>query len=162
MTLYEIDKAILIAAEIALDPDTGEINDEAMMATLDQLRMEREKKCENIACWIKDLAADANAIREEEKALADRRRSIENKAEHLKGYLRYALQGEKLSTARCSVSYRRSTQVDVDLEALEYIRDDLLRFREPEPDKKAIKAALESGEEIPGCKLVENISMIIK
>lgn len=162
MTLYEIDKAILIAAEMAVDPETGEINDEAMMMVLDQLKMEREQKCENIACWIKDLKGDAEKIKAEAKNLAARAKAAENKAEHLTAYLQYALQGEKLKTPRCSVTYRKSQQVEVDPDALSYLRDDLLRFKEPEPNKKAIKDAIEAGEEVPGCRIVDNVSMIIK
>lgn len=162
MTLYEIDKAIFEAFEKAVDPETGEVIDEDMMAALDELQMAREQKCENIACWIKDLKGDADKIKAEAKNLTARAKAAENKAEHLTDYLRYALQGEKLKTPRCSVSYRKSTQVEVDIEALEYIRDDLLRFREPEPNKVEIKKALEAGEDVPGCRLVDNVSMIIK
>jgi hypothetical protein len=55
MTLYEIDDAILAC----VDPETGEIiNPEALTA----LQMEREKKLENVALWVKDLKAEAEAI----------------------------------------------------------------------------------------------------
>lgn len=160
MTLYEIDQAIQYIVNNAIDAETGEILDEDMTAKLDELQMAREQKCENIACWIKDLTADAKAIREEEKALADRRRIIENKTERLKAYLRYALNGDKLATPRCSVSYRKSQQVDVML--LDVVPEEFLRFKDPEPDKTKIKDALKAGENVPGCALVETVSMIIK
>lgn len=160
MTIYEIDQAIQYIVDNAIDAETGEILDEDLTAKLDELKMAREQKCENIACWIKDLTADAKAIREEEKALADRRRTIESKTERLKAYLRYALGGDKLSSSRCSVSYRKSQQVDVML--LEIVPEEYLRFKDPEPDKAKIKDALKAGENVPGCALVENVSMIIK
>ena len=80
MTIYEID------ARMAglIDPETGELLDYEAFASL---QMEREAKIENMALWYKDLTAEAKAIREEEKALAERRKSAENKAERLKGYL---------------------------------------------------------------------------
>lgn len=162
MTLYEIDAAILEAFEKAVDPETGEVLDENIMAELDALQMAREEKCENIACWIKDLEGDAVKIRAEANNLLARGRGLENQAARLRKYLAYALHGEKLKTARCAVSYRKSQQVEVDPDALACLRDDLLRFKDPEPDKKAIKAALDAGEELPGCRLVENVSMIIK
>lgn len=78
MTIYEID------ARMAglIDPETGELLDYEAFASL---QMEREAKIENMALWYKDLTAEAKAIREEEKALAERRKSAENKAERLKG-----------------------------------------------------------------------------
>lgn len=106
MTIYEIDARI---AEL-IDPETGELLDYEAFASL---QMEREAKIENMALWYKDLTAEAKAIREEEKALAERRRSAENKAERLKGYLDEALAGESYKSAKVAVSYRRSKAVEL-------------------------------------------------
>ena len=162
MTIYEIDNAIIDAYEKAIDPETGEVLDEALLASLEQLQMERETKCENIACWIKDLLGDAEKIKAEAKNLSARAKAAENKAERLKAYLEWALDGQKLKTARCSVSYRTSKAVEIDPEALAFMPERFLRFKDPEPDKKAIGDAIKAGEQIAGCRLVENVSMIIK
>lgn len=163
MTLYEIDKSIEALVN-AVDPDTGEItvDNEA----LDALLMERDAKVENIACCIKNLTADAKALKEEEAALSARRKTTEKKAERLKDYLTYALQGEKFQTAKCAVSFRKSTSVEVDDSFVEWAQasgnEDLLRYKLPEVDKTAIKARLTSGEEIPCARFVQNTSITIK
>lgn len=162
MTLYEIDQAIITALEGATDPETGEIVDETLLAEYEQLQMDRETKIENIGLFIKDLDAQAKAIREEEKALADRRRSAEGKAEHLRNYLQLCLNGEKFQTPRLAVSFRKTKKVEVDPYKIYDIPEDYLRYKEPEPDKKMIGEALKAGEVIPGCQLVDNVSMIIK
>ena len=36
------------------------------------------------------------------------------------------------------------------------------RYKDPEPDKIKLKAALAAGEKIDGAELVENVSIIIK
>lgn len=162
MTLYEIDKAIVIATEMAVDPETGEINDEAMLQTLEQLKIDREHKIENIGCYVKNLEADAKAIKEESRNLAARAKAAENKAEHLRQYMQFCLGEEKFQTPRLSVSFRHTKKVEVDADMLDAIPDQYLRFKDPEPDKKAIGDALKAGEVIPGCELVENVSMIIK
>ena len=77
MTLYEIDHAISEAFERAIDPETGELINEEAWAQLEALQMDREQKLENVALWVKDLNAEAAAIREEEKNLAKRRQSAE-------------------------------------------------------------------------------------
>ena len=162
MTLYEIDKAIVIATEMAVDPETGEINDEAMLQTLEQLKIDREHKIENIGCYVKNLEADAKAIKEESRNLAARAKAAENKAEHLRQYMQFCLGEEKFQTPRLPVSFRHTKKVEVDADMLDAIPDQYLRFKEPEPDKKLIGEALKAGEIIPGCTLVESTSMIIK
>ena len=56
MKLYEIENAILEC----IDTETGEVID---IERLNELQMERETKIENVACWIKDLKAEAEAIK---------------------------------------------------------------------------------------------------
>ena len=121
-------------------------------------------KIENVALWRKNLAAEAKAIREEEKALAERRKACEAKQERLDAYLDYALAGEKFSTPRVSISYRKSATVNVDMEQL--LRDPdaerYLVYDDPKPDKTAIKDVLKQGGSIAGCVLEEHNNMIIK
>ena len=81
MTLYEIDRAIMDAITAGLDPETGELTN---YDELEELQLARDEKIENIACYIKNIAADAKAIRDEEQALAKRRKTLENRAEGLK------------------------------------------------------------------------------
>lgn len=161
MTLYEIKNEIINAIENAVDPETGEISDN-MYAYLDELTLARDEKAENIALWIKNLDADAKAIKEEAKALAARAKAAENKAERLKSYLGYCLGGDKLSTPRVAISYRKSQKVEVDENRLAEIPEQYLRHKDPEVDKTAVKEALKAGETVPGCTLVDNVSMIIK
>ena len=162
MTLYEIDEAIQKAYEEGIDPETGEVVDDAAFAAIDQLQMERDTKCENIACWIKDLKAEAAAIKAEADNLTKRAKAAENRAESLKRYLGYALAGEKFKTPKCSVSYRKSQSTEVDPEAIAVLPEEYLIFEDPKPNKTVIKKALQEGETLPGCRLVENVSVIIK
>ena len=153
MKLYEIDDAILEC----IDLETGEIIDAEQ---LDKLQMEREKKLENVACWIKDLKAEAEALKNEKQALAERQKVAENKAESLKKWLAYALNGQAFKTIRASVSFRKSQKVEIaDIYKLD---ENYLRYKEPEADKTAIKEALKAGKEVAGATLVENTSVIIK
>ena len=157
MKLYEIDNAIYECVN-----EDGEVID---TEKLEELQMERDKKIECIACWIKDLAAEANAIKEEKLKLEARQKVAENKAKSLKNYLAYALKGTSFRTAKVSVSFRKTESVEVTpdgLENLKAMRDDLLKYKEPEPDKTAIKQALKSGLNVRGVQLVQNTSTIIK
>ena len=158
MKLYEIENAILDC----IDLETGEVID---TERLDALQMERDAKIENVALWIKDLKAEAEAIKAEKMALAERQRVAENKAESLKKWLAYALDGQKFSTAKCAISFRKAEKVeisDVGMIRLMKEHDELLTYKEPEPNKTAIKQALKDGLTVQGVQLVQNMSTIIK
>lgn len=158
MNIYEIDAAMLSL----VDEETGEIKD---YEAFEALQMERDTKVENMALWYKNLIAEGKAIREEEKTLAERRRGCENKAERLKDYLSEILQGNKFKTAKVAVSYRKSTAVDIEPDFIEWAQnnaDGLLTYKEPEPNKTAIKDALKAGAEIPFAGMVERQNISIK
>ena len=158
MKLYEIDNAILEC----IDMETGEIID---AEKLDALNMERDAKIENVVLWIKDLKAEAEAIKAEKLALAERQKVAENKVESLKKWVAYALGGQKFSTAKCAVSFRNTESVEVTEEGLEVLmkeHDELLTYKAPEPNKTAIKQALKDGLNVAGVQLVQNVSTIIK
>ena len=156
MNLYDIEYEITNCVDL----ETGEIIDEKR---LDALQMAREKKIENILLWIKNLKSEAGAIREEEKKLADRRQSDEKKAESLTQYVQNVLNGEKFKTSRVVVSYRKSEAVIVDdLQLMQETCDEYLKYKDPEPDKAKIKAALKDGITVPGCHLEERQNITIK
>ena len=153
MKLYEIDQAIMDC----IDMETGEIVNEEL---LNDLQMERDAKIENVALWIKELKAEAEALKAEKLAFAERQKVTENKMESLKKWLAYALNGEKFKTVRASVTFRTTDKVEVaDIYKLD---ENYLRYKEPEADKEAIKKAIKAGQEVAGATLVENTSVIIK
>ena len=158
MKLYEIDNAILEC----IDMETGEIID---AEKLDALNMERDAKIENVVLWIKDLKAEAEAIKAEKLALAERQKVAEDKVESLKKWVAYALGGQKFSTAKCAVSFRNTESVEVTEEGIEALmkeHNELLTYKAPEPNKKAIKDAIKDGLSVAGVQLVQNVSTIIK
>jgi FtsZ-binding cell division protein ZapB len=86
MNLYEIDSAILDC----VDMETGEIFDELKF---EELQLTREAKIENICLWIKNLKAEAEALKQEKDAFAQRQKATENKLESLKKYISSYLDG---------------------------------------------------------------------
>ena len=157
MTLFDIDKAIA-DFEFEVDESTGEIlNPNA----LDELQMAREQKIENIGLYIKNLEAEKEAVKHEKDNFADREKRLGKKIESLKGYLTYALDGQKFSTPKVAVSFRKSESVHITDEYL--IPDEYKLFTVvKKPDKKTIKDALKNGKEIMGCELLEKQNISIK
>ena len=160
--IYEIDQDILDC----VDEETGEILD---TERLDALQMEREAKLEGVALWIKDLRAEADAVKAEADKLTARKKALDNKIDGIKAWLLGALAGEKLKTARCNVYQMHSQRVSVPDEAglISFLQtlekpDRFLRFKDPELRKDEIKKALKDGKEIEYAKLEETESIVIK
>lgn len=160
--LYDIDTAILDC----VDQETGEILDQEK---LDALQMEREQKLEGVALWIKDLKAEAEAVKAEADKLTARKKSLENKIDGLKQWLLYALNGEKLKTARCNVYQTHSQKVVIDDEKAlvdmlmtSPFGEKFLRVKEPEIDKNALKDSMKQGYEYEFAHLEQTESVVIK
>lgn len=153
MKLYEINDAILEC----LDEETGEIID---FEKFEQLQIEKSAKIESLALWYKNELADAEALKKEKEIFAQREKVAKNKAEQLKQRLDYELAGDTFKTDKVLISYRKSVSVFVD-EGAE-LPEKYLTFKQPEPNKTAIKDALKSGIEIHGCSLSENQNIQIK
>ena len=169
MTIYDIDNEFATKMNELLeifDEETGEVTDidrfEELKKALDDLAEERKQKISNVACWYKSLVAEAEAIKTEKMNLAKRQQVAENKAESLKKYLEYALQGEKFKDARVSISYRRSEGIHF-CEGFdgESLPDEFVKV-----EKKAklteIKNAIKEGREIPGVSLISKQNIQIK
>lgn len=160
-SLYEIDSKILEC----VDPETGEILD---FEKLEALQMERLEKIEKVALWYKDLIGDAEKIKAEKTALAEREAAARKKAESIKEWLMGALNGDKLTTPKVAMSFRRSEAVEIkdDMAFVSWAqrakRDDLLSYKDPAPNKTAIKAALKLGQQIDGASVVEKYNIQIK
>lgn len=166
MSLYEIDSQIKGIIDRIYDSELfedGEIT-EADFEELTQLKEDRTKKLENIGLYIKNLDAEAAAIKAEEENLYKRRKRAENKAEGLRKLLINSLveNGEKeFDTPRIRAKIRTSKKTDIiDLDSIpeEFIEVKTTR----QPDKKAIKEAIESGREVDGAQIVINNTVRIE
>ena len=161
--LYEIDQAILDCVDL----ETGEILDGEKLTAL---QMEREAKLEGVALWVKDLKAEAEAVKAEADKLSARKKALDNKIDSIKAWLLYALNGEKLKTARCNVYQTHNTKLNVidEQSVVNWIQthslepEQYLKFTLPEIRKDAVKAAIKDGAEIPGICIEATESVVIK
>lgn len=152
-TLYEINAEILSCVDL----ETGEVID---YERLQELQLERSEKIEAVALWYKNLIADAAAYKAEKDAFAEKERRAKANALRLKEYLAEALQGEKHKTTRVNISFRNTESVVVD-DVLN-LPPRFVKFADPEPDKLAIRQAINNGEEVNGARIESKQSIIIK
>lgn len=153
MNLYQIDSEILGC----IDAESGEIFD---LDRFEALSMSRDSKIENICLWIKNLKAEAEALKAEKDAFAQRQRMAEKKMHSLMKYISHYLEGTSFESTKVKVSFRKSEYIDIS-DAVA-IPDEFLRFKEPEVDKVALKQALKQGHHFEGVQLVENMNIQIR
>lgn len=163
MKLFDIDEKLAACVKLdesrVVDTESGEIIDLEAIAALE---MERDKKIENLGCWYKNLLAEAEALKAQKNAFAEREKVAKAKAESLKGFLGRYLNGKKFETAKVAMSFRKSEAVEFDAKCIGDVPEEFLKFKDPELDKVAVKKAIKAGETVPGCELVARQNLQIK
>lgn len=144
-----------------VDTETGEVLDvDEYLDMCDAL----DTKLENLALYIKNQQAEADMIKAEADKLAERAKAKANEAKRCKEYLSNFMatyyDGKKFETARVRLSWRASESVEVN--GIDALPSEYLKFKDPEPDKVKIKADLKAGKEIKGCQLVPRRTLQIK
>jgi phage host-nuclease inhibitor protein Gam len=169
MSLYEIGNTYKELLEAIAE---GEIPDEAIADTLAAVDGEFTDKADNIACFIKSLLAEKQAIKAEIDVLAERAKAKQNKADKLTDYLyqMFKLSGkQKIETSRNVMSIRKnppSVQIDDEAAFIGWAqtehKTDFLTIKDPAVNKTTVKEALKAGMEIPHARLVSSEKLTIK
>lgn len=162
--LYQLVADYRDAAQLLADI---EADDQTVADTLEAMAGDVEVKAVNVAMMARNLETTAEAIREAEKAMATRRKSIEARAENLRRYLQGAMEAigiQKIECPQFALSIKTNPP-SVDVFDEKQIPAAFMRQPEtppPAPDKVAIKAAIKAGQEIPGARLTQSKALCIK
>lgn len=169
MKLYEVNQAIEDIFGLLVDPETGEvIPDEALLAQLESLQMERSRILEYLAKLVLNTRSQASGLKEEEKRLKERRAMLERKDDRLMAILDRECHGEKTDCGVATVCYRKTTKVDVsdDATAISWLMENghpqCYRVPTPEISKTEVKKLLTAGTEVPGVSLVQDYSCSLR
>ena len=144
---------------------------QAWFDTLDGMEIAIQEKAENVALYIKNLDYEIKAIKNEKSRLDARLKSKENSCKNMLEYLKNCLEAAKLKkieTPRAAISIRNNPESVEITDEKSFIgwaqdnNDDLLRYKDPEVNKTAVKQLLKAGEEVPFAKLIRTQSLNIK
>lgn len=164
LTLYQIADQYLQDMQLLLERD---LDDQTFSDTLESLSGELEVKATNVAMFVRNLEASAEAIKHAEKQMYERRESIEAKADRIRAYLLENMQRTGIKKIECphfAITVKNNPEsliVEPDAEIpAEY-------YYQPEPpppvlDKVALKKDLQLGSEVPGCRLERKQRIEIK
>lgn len=156
MSLYEINQSY---ANLFDRFEEGEVTPEELQETGNMLAIELQNKSRNIIGYEKSIELAINTYKDEEKRLAERRKVLENKLDRYKEYVKKNMEQmglQKIETPLGVLSICKSpASVEILDESMipnEYKTQKIVEC----VDKKAIKEAIQNGENIQGVKLVED------
>lgn len=159
-----------LQAEIAamLDVADEELTEEqraAMDHYLNELGQAEADKVDAFASFIREESSRAKFYREESQRLASKARTAEGRIAFIKDkYLNIMRQNgvEKIKGNAYALSIRHTPTVAVDdADSLDDLYVRVIPAKR-EPDKRTILEALKGGVEIPGCKIVQSDSLMIR
>ena len=164
MNLFEISNEYQAVLSETFDHETGEVN-ETSLAKLDELTEKIEDKGVAVASFIKNLDAERKAVEDAKKAMAEREKSLERRAEWLTNYLQTNME-------RCGINEIKSPYfivkikkcpLSVDIQDEKLLPNDYKKVKEITTiDKLKIKDELLCGVIIPGARLKQNNRLEIK
>lgn len=169
-TLYELTGDFLSLMNMLYDED---VDEESLLDACEHIETQIEDKADGYAKIIKGLEASAVGIKAEEKRLKERREKLEKRVDLLKHNLEGTMRAmgkTKFKTDLFSFGIRKNPASVKIADPEAFIdqcrkdgRDDLLRFKDPEIDKTAVKnAILKDGEVIDGAEIVQTEGLQIR
>ena len=144
MTLYELTSEYMELLAMLEDPDTDEA---VILDTLEGVGGELEEKADNYARVMRQMDADAAAIKAEEERLPNRRKSLENRSAWLKSRLQNVMEltgKTKLKTELFSFSVQKNPPRCV-IDNKEEVPDEFLISQEPKIDIAGILKSMKDG-----------------
>lgn len=155
MKLYEITQAYENLASLEDKEEVGKY--------LDLIEDEFNQKAENTVKVIKNIGADIKALRDEEKRLAQKRKSLQSNQDWLKFYLQNNMErlgDKKIKAGIFNINIQKNPP-SVNIKNEELIADDYF-ITERKIDKKKLKEDLKDGKEIDGAELTQGESLRIR
>lgn len=155
MKLYEITQAYENLASLEDKEEVGKY--------LDLIEDEFNQKAENTVKVIKNIGADIKALRDEEKRLAQKRKSLQSNQDWLKFYLQNNMErlgDKKIKAGIFNINIQKNPP-SVNIKDEELIADDYF-ITERKIDKKKLKEDLKDGKEIDGAELTQGESLRIR
>jgi hypothetical protein len=171
MKLYEVNLQIdALLQMLEPDPETGEIpsDEEEIITRIHDLAMKREDILQYLAKLALNLRAESAMLKAEENRLKQRRDLTDRREGRLIQILGRECGGETTDLGVATLSYRRTSHVEVtdEAKAVSWLKRHKFTeaFRVPAPSvyKAEVKKLLSAGQKIPGCTVVDDRSCSLK
>ena len=160
-TLYQLSEEYQELLSMALDPD---IDEEALADTLEGIEGEIEDKADGYAKVMRNLEADASAIKAEIARLTERKKHIEANIDRMKRSLKTAMRltgKTKFKTSLFSFNIAKNPPA-LKIDMPDRVPEEFLIPQEPKVDSVAIKKELKEGVVYDWCHLEQSESLRIR
>lgn len=164
LSLYQLSTTYLQALDFLTDPD-ADVPMQTITDTMEALNGELEDKAVNVAKFIRNMEATAEAIKTAESEMAKRRKALENRVSWLKGYIKQNMESTGVSKIECAYF---KLSIAKNPAALDLFDETAIpeEFKRTETvtviDKAAIKTAISSGLEVTGARITNGTRLVIK
>lgn len=144
-----------------------ELDETTIADTLESISGDLETKATNVAMFVRNLEASAEQIKLAEKQMADRRKSIEKKADAIRDYLKTNMQRcgiTKIESPHFVLSLKKNPHKLV-IDDAGAIPTSLYVYPDPPapyPNNELIKDMLKAGEVVYGARLEQGERLEIK
>lgn len=162
--LYEIRQEYLHALDGLTDPEQ-DFPLEAINDTLEGIEGQLQEKATNVAMFMRNLEAAAEAIKQAEAGMAARRRAIERRTQWLRDYLKQNMEASGitriespwfvLAVQKNPAAVEITDEANVPGQFKQQVVTEKL-------DKTAIKEALKAGQDVPGAMLKQGTRLVIR
>lgn len=164
LTLYALSDKLLIAQEQLA---ASEFDEQTIRDTLEGLEGEVAQKMEQCLSVYRNLDALTEQIKMAEVDMAARRKTIENRAEWLREYVKEQMERTGISKIECPyfVAKIAKNPPRVVVDSLAEIPKGFLHYPpppEPSVDRKAVAEAWKRGEAVPGTHMEQGTRLEVK
>jgi uncharacterized coiled-coil protein SlyX len=163
-TLYEIANEYRADVEKLADLD---LPPEVVADTLEGLSGALEAKAKNIGALVKHLDMTIEAMKDAEAQVYKKRKALEARVKAIQDYTLNVLVANDISKIETPFFNLTVAKNPPAVEVYDQSQVPAHFYRQPEPpppvlDKSSIKEALKYGEDVPGCRLTQSLSLRIK
>ena len=158
----EIQTSLTALDDFEGDEEQRQAIEAALVPYLDGLAADEAQKVDALAYVSRKLDAEIEFLGNELERLNNRKKSLMNNKARMRGYLLEVMQANKLQNIRgheSTLFLRSSKSVVLDVPDQDLPEDYREMRVEYKADKKAIKSAIESGQDVPGARIVESQSV---
>lgn len=163
VALYSLAEAYRLAFADAVDEETGELGEDALIARLDAISDDLAVKTDSVLKARRMFEAHAAAVKLEIDRLERMRAAAENRAKRLAAYVERCMRSAGLTEVRGTLFTARlqSNTPSVVIDDEQAIPPKFVLV-EQKIQRAAIAKALKSGEEVPGAHLEQTTSIRIR
>lgn len=178
MTLFELSDEYAelkriqeILSEIP-EEEKDELQEKAVNDTFEMVQLDFLDKADGYGMVLKNLEASQDELKAQEEILkaeaarlAARRKALERNADRLKEAMLNAMIAtgqSKIKTDKFTFGTRKSSSLVITTDNVFEIPDDLLRYKEPEPDKAAIKEYMKDHPDVSWARIETKQSLSVR